>query len=143
MIILDTNVVSEPLKPVPAPAVLSWLDAQSPQTLCLTSVTLAELLAGIAALPAGKRRRQLSSALTEKILPLFEGRVLAFDTSAAHAFAAVQTGATAAGNPISFADGAIAAIATTHGFALATRNLRDFKGSGVTVIDPWAATPAG
>lgn len=143
MIILDTNVVSEPLKPAPDPAVLAWLDAQAPPTLWLTSITLAELLAGIAALPAGKRRRQLMSALSEKILPLFEGRVLAFDTPAAHAFAAVQAGATAAANPIGFADGAIAAIATTHGFALATRNVRDFKGTGVTVIDPWVAAPAG
>lgn len=143
MIILDTNVVSEPLRPAPDLAVLAWLDAQAPQTLCLTSITLAELLAGVAALPVGKRRKQLSAALAEKILPLFEGRVLAFDTPAAHAFAAVQAGATAAGNPISFADGAIAAIATTHACALATRNVRDFKGTGVVVVDPWGATLAG
>ena len=140
MIILDTNVVSEPLKPAPDPAVLAWLDAQTPQTLYMTSITLAELLAGIAALPAGKRHTRLGTALTEKVLPLFECRVLEFDTPAAHAFAGVQAGASAAGNPISFADGAIAAIAAAHGFAVATRNVRDFKGTGVEVIDPWAAT---
>jgi toxin FitB len=140
VIILDTNVVSEPLKPAPDPAVLAWLDAQAPQTLCLTSITLAELLAGVAALPAGKRRNQLGQALSQKVLPLFEGRVLDFDTAAAHAFADVQVGASAAGNPISFADGAIAAIASAHGFAVATRNVRDFKGAGVAVIDPWAAS---
>jgi hypothetical protein len=137
VIILDTNVVSEPLRPAPEPAVLAWLDAQAPATLCMTSITLAELLAGVAALPAGRRRNKLGQALTEQVLPLFEGRVLAFDRPAAHAFAQVQAGAQAAGNPIGFADAAIAAIAGAHGYAVATRNVRDFKGTGVDVIDPW------
>jgi toxin FitB len=143
VIILDTNVVSEPLRPAPEPAVLAWLDAQVPATLCLTSVTLAELLAGVAALPAGRRRNKLALALTDQVLPLFEGRILAFDVPAAHAFARVQAGATAVGNPISFADAAIAATAAAHGYALATRNVRDFKGTGLELIDPWAATAAG
>lgn len=142
MIILDTNVVSEPLRPEPEPAVLAWLDAQAPATLYLTSITLAELLAGVAALPAGRRRNKLGQALTEQVLPLFEGRVLAFDMPAAHAYAPVQSGAQAAGNPISFADAAIAAIAGAHGYAVATRNVRDFKGTGVEVIDPWLSLPA-
>ena len=142
MIILDTNVVSEPLRAEPEPAVLAWLDAQAPATLCLTSITLAELLAGVAALPAGRRRNKLAQALTEQVLPLFEGRVLAFDAQAAHAYARVQAGAQAAGNPISFADGAIAAIAAAHGFAVATRNVRDFNGTGVEVVDPWAPATA-
>ncbi len=137
MIILDTNVVSEPLRPRPEPAVLTWLDAQAPETLCLTSINLAELLAGIAALPAGRRRNRLAQALNEQVMPLFEGRVFGFDTQAAHAFARVHAGAAAAGNPISFADGAIAAIAAAHGCLIATRNVRDFKGAGVEVIDPW------
>jgi toxin FitB len=141
VIILDTNVVSEPLKPAPDAAVLAWLDAQAPATLCLTSITLAELLAGVAALPAGRRRTKLTQALTEQVLPLFEGRVLAFDALAAHAFGHVQAGAQADGNPIGFADAAIAAIATAHGYALATRNVRDFKGAGVPIIDPWAPMP--
>ena len=142
MIILDTNVVSEPLKGEPEPAVLAWLDAQAPTTLYLTSITLAELLAGVAAMPAGRRRTKLEQALTDQVLPLFEGRVLAFDARAAHAYAQVHAGAQAAGNPISFADGAIAAIAAAHGFAVATRNLRDFKGAGVDVVDPWAPAAA-
>ena len=142
MIILDTNVVSEPLRPSPEPAVLAWLDAQAPATLYLTSITLAELLAGVAALPAGRRRTKLGQALTEQVLPLFEGRVLAFDMPAAHAFAQVHSGAQAAGNPISFADAAIAAIACAHGYAVATRNVRDFKCTGVEVIDPWLPLPA-
>ncbi len=142
MIILDTNVVSEPLRAEPEPAVLAWLDAQAPATLCITSITLAELLAGVAALPAGRRRNKLGQALTEQMLPLFEGRVLAFDTRAAHAYSQVHSGAQAVGNPISFADGAIAAIAAAHGFAVATRNVRDFKGTGVGVIDPWTLAAA-
>ncbi len=142
MIILDTNVVSEPLRPEPEPAVLAWLDAQAPATLYLTSITLAELLAGVAALPAGRRRNKLGQALTEQVLPLFEGRVLAFDMPAARAFAQVHAGAQAAGNPIGFADAAIAAIARAHGYALATRNVRDFNGTGVEVIDPWLPLPA-
>lgn len=140
MIILDTNVVSEPLRPAPDAAVLAWLDAQASATLCLTSITLAELMAGVAALPAGRRRNRLAQALTDEVMPLFEGRVLAFDARAAHAYARVQAGARAAGNPIGFADAAIAAIAVAHGFALATRNGRDFKGTGVELIDPWGPT---
>ena len=137
MIILDTNIVSEPLKPKPHRAVLEWLDRQAPATLYLTSINLAELLAGIEALPAGKRRTQLQRAMTNEVMPLFAGRVLAFDQNAAEAFARVNAGAQAAGNTIDFADGAIAAIATTHGFILATRNERDFKGTGVVVLNPW------
>ncbi|MEY4882861.1 MAG: hypothetical protein RIS34_715 [Pseudomonadota bacterium] len=138
MIILDTNVVSEPLKPAPAQSVLNWLDAQAPETLYLTTVSLTELLAGIETMPTGKRRNDLKQALLERMLPLFEGRILAFDQKAAEAFARLNASAQSAGNPISFADGAIAAIASANGFMLATRNLRDFKGSGVELFDPWA-----
>jgi predicted nucleic acid-binding protein len=140
VILLDTNVVSEPLKPRPDAAVLGWLDAQAPQTLWISSIVQAELLAGVAALPAGRRRTALAQAVDREVLPLFEGRLLPFDAAAARAFAAVQAGAAAAGNPISFADAAMAAIAAAHGFALATRNLRDFKGTGVALINPWGDT---
>lgn len=138
MIILDTKLVSEPLNPSPEPAVLAWLDRQAPETLYLTTINLAELLAGIEALPQGRRRTELYRALTTQIMPLFKGRILAFDEKAAEAFALINAGAKAAGNPISFADGAIAAIASAHGFLLATRNVRDFRGIGVEVINPWA-----
>ena len=137
MIILDTNVVSEPLKPAPSQAVLDWLDRQVPETLYLTAVSLAELLAGIEALPQGRRRLELEQAITRQIMPLFEGRILSFDAKAAEAFGKVRVGAQAVGNTIGFADGAIAAIAAAQGFALATRNVRDFRGSGVGVINPW------
>lgn len=142
MIVLDTNVVSEPLKPEPDPALLTWLDRQEPQTLFLTSINLAELLSGIEALPAGRRQSALKAALTDQVLPLFEGRILSFDAGAAEAFAKLRSSAQAAGNPIGFADCAIAAVAAAHGFILATRNVRDFKGTGVKLLDPWsAATP--
>ena len=137
MIILDTNVVSEPLNPVPEPAVLAWLDAQDPGTLYLTTVNLAELFAGIETMPVGRRRTELAQALTGQMMPLFEGRILAFDRLAAEAFARINASAQAAGNPISFADGAIAAIASAHGFMVATRNVRDFKGTGVEILNPW------
>ena len=137
MIILDTNVVTEPLKPAPEPAVLDWLNAQEPQTLYLTTVNLAELLAGVETLPAGRRLIELGDALAGQMMPLFEGRILAFDRQAAQAFARIIASAQAAGNPISFADGAIAAIASVHGFMLATRNARDFKGTGVEIFNPW------
>ncbi|MBC7609062.1 MAG: type II toxin-antitoxin system VapC family toxin [Polaromonas sp.] len=137
MIILDTNVVSEPLKPSPEPAVLAWLDRQAPETLYLTTINLAELLAGIEVLPQGRRRTELQQALTTKVMPLFEGRILSFDKKAAEAFARINASAQALGNPISFADGAIAAIASAQGFILATRNVSDFKSTGVEMIDPW------
>ncbi len=140
MIILDTNVVSEPLKSAPDTAVLDWLNRQEPATLYLTAVSLAELLAGVEALPAGKRRNQLRQALVEQMLPLFAGRVLPFDDRAAEAFAKVNATAQAAGHLIGFADGAIAAIAVAHGFAIATRNVRDFKGAPVKLINPWEPT---
>ena len=138
MIILDTNVVSEPLKPAPEPKVLAWLDNQVAETLYLTSVNLAELLAGIETLPVGRRRTDLHRALTEQMMPLFERRILPFDKKAAEAFARINASTRALGNPISFADGMIAAIASVHGFILATRNENDFKAAGIGLINPWA-----
>lgn len=137
MIILDTNVVSEPLRPRPEPAVIGWLDAQAPESLYLTSISLAELLAGIEALPVGRRREALEAAFGVQILPLFAGRILHFDDVAARAFALVSRQAQAQGHPVAFADAAIAAIAAAHGFSIATRNVRDFRGCGVDLINPW------
>jgi predicted nucleic acid-binding protein len=139
VIVLDTNVVSEPLKPEPDAGVLAWLDAQAPASLYLTSISVAELLAGVAALPAGRRRNRLTQRVAAQVLALFEDRILSFDLRAAHAFAGVQAGAQEVGNQIGFADAAIASIAAAHGFALATRNVRDFRGAGIEVIDPWAS----
>ena len=137
MIIVDTNVVSEPLKPRPEPAVIDWLDRQAPQTLYITAINLAELLAGIEALPQGRRRVELQQAFVRQVMPLFSERILPFDAAAAESFAKVNALAQAAGNPISFADAAIASIASANGFMVATRNVRDFKGTGVDLINPW------
>lgn len=139
MIVLDTNVVSEPLKTRPDDRVLSWLDAQDPATLHITTVTLAELLAGVAALPAGRRQRGLRAAIEDQVLPLFQGRILAFDVEAARHYAALWAAARAAGRAMPFADGAIAAIAKVHGYAVATRNVGDYAGVDVVVLNPWAA----
>jgi predicted nucleic acid-binding protein len=120
MIVLDTNVVSEPLRPAPDQRVLDWINRQQPQTLFLTTVNVAELLAGIEKMPVGRRRSDLH------------------DRRAAEIFALVSTQAQVAGNQMDFADAAIAAIASAHGFDVATRNVRDFRDTGVAVIDPWA-----
>ena len=137
MIVLDTKVVLEALNPAPSQVVLDWLDRQTPETLYLTAVSLAELLAGIETLPQGRRRLELERAMARQILPLFEGRILSFDAKAADAFGKIRAGAQSVGNTISFADGAIAAIAAEQGFLLATRNVRDFRGVGVGLINPW------
>jgi predicted nucleic acid-binding protein len=137
MIILDTNVVSEPLKLQPDAKIVDWLNSQDPESLFLTTITLAELLAGIETMPTGRRKTELGHSLLGRMLPLFEGRVLTFDSSAAQAFARVNADAHASGNPISFADGAIAAIAAAHGFQVATRNTKDFKGTGIGILNPW------
>ena len=137
MIVLDTNVVSEAMRPEPTPEVVGWLNAQSAETLYLSSVTLAELLFGIGTLPAGKRKDRLSSAL-DRLLGLFPGRVLPFNQEAARRYAEMAVAARAAGRPMPMADGYIAATAAAHGFAIATRNLSDFSDTGIELIDPWA-----
>lgn len=138
MIILDTNVVSEPLRPKPNSQVLEWLDRQAPETLYLTTISLAEILSGVELLPAGRKRSKLQAAFIEQMLPLFDKRILPFDSEAAPPYARISARMRASGRAISFADCAIAAIATTQGFSIATRNGRDFKGTGVEILDPWA-----
>ena len=138
MIVLDTNVVSEPLKPHPDAVVIRWLDRQAPATLYLTTISQAELLAGVLALPAGKRRTELQKVLYSELSTLFADRILAFSERSAAAYAHVVSAAHAAGNPIHFADAAIAAVAVEHNFMLATRNARDFKGTSVRLLDPWS-----
>jgi hypothetical protein len=139
MIVLDTNVVSEAMKPEPAPAVRDWLDEQAAETLYLSSVTVAELLFGIAALPDGRRKQKLAATL-DGMLGLFDGRILPFDTAAARHYADLAVTARKAGKGFPTPDGYIAAIATLHGFAVATRDDSAFVAAGVAVIDPWTAT---
>lgn len=137
MILLDTNVVSEPLKVASNTNVLAWIDAQIIETLYLSTITLAELRFGIAVLPEGKRRDKLTFSLEQRVLPLFSGRILAFDDLASKSYAMLRARARGAGQAISPADGYIAAIAMTHGFTVATRDTSPFEAAGLAVINPW------
>lgn len=137
MILLDTNVVSEPLRQTPETRVIAWIDAQPLETLFLSAITVAELRAGVALLPAGKRRTGLQENLEKQVLPLFTGRVLPFDVTCTQAYAELIGKARAAGVSIATADGYIAAIAAANGLAVATRDTKPFEAAGVTVIDPW------
>jgi hypothetical protein len=139
MILLDTNVISEPLKLTADAAVLTWIDAQLIETLYLSAISLAELRFGIAALPSGKRRETLHSSLEQRILPLFVGRILPFDTAASEAYSVIRARARADGKAIAPADGYIAATALTHGLIVATRDTMPFVAAGLTVINPWNA----
>ena len=138
MIVLDTNVISEPLKLDPSATVLAWLDRQLPESLYITAVNVAELLDGVGRLPEGRRRVALDDALRRRVLPLFAGRVLPFDLAAAEAFVHISTRTRAAGLPISLADAYIAAIAQARGFMVASRDAAPFAAAGVRQIDPWA-----
>ena len=138
MILLDTNVVSEPLRHAPDRRVIEWLDAQSMETLFLSAITVAELRAGVALLPPGRRRAGLQESLEKRVLPLFTGRVLSFDHVCTHAYAALIAKARSAGVAVATADGYIAAIAAANGFAVATRDISPFGLAGVHVINPWA-----
>jgi toxin FitB len=139
MILLDTNVVSEPLRQTPERQVIEWLDAQPMETLFLSAITVAELRAGVALLPAGRRRSGLQENLEKRVLPLFAGRVLPFDLACTQAYAALMAEARTAGLAIATADGYIAAIAVANGFAVATRDTAPFEAAGAAVIDPWQA----
>ena len=136
MIVLDTNVVSEAVKSQRHPAVQVWLDAQAAETLYLTSITVAELLFGVRTMPAGKRKNALAQTL-DGLMGLFADRVLAFDTTAAKHYAELAAMAQAAGKGFPMPDAYIAAIAFTHGFTVATRDVSPFKAAGLTVINPW------
>jgi len=137
MIVLDTNVISEPLKPRADPAVIRWLDAQHPDTLYLTAVNLAEVLIGIALLPAGKRKSSMELAAQSLLARLFADRILSFGREAAIAFAQLGSRAAARGYSMSVADCQISAIAAVYGFAVATRDTAPFLAAGVPVINPW------
>lgn len=139
MILLDTNIVSEPLRPRPDPNVLAWLDAQDAETLYLSTVSLAELLLGSESLPAGKRRKALSARLNEQFVALFAGRIAPFDLPAAEAYATVVVRARRRGYAIGLADAQIAAIAVSREFSVVTRDEGPFRAAGVPVINPWTA----
>lgn len=139
MIVLDTNVLSELLRPAPAPQVEAWLAAQDGASVYFTAVGEAELRHGVAILPAGRRRDALAEAIEGMLDDDFRDRILPFDREAARAYAAIAAERRAAGRPISQFDCQIAAIARAQGASVATRNTGDYEGCGVAVIDPWQA----
>lgn len=139
MIVLDSNVISEPMKERADPAVAAWLDRQAAQTLYLTATNLSELLVGIELLPEGGRKRGMAQSMQQMLANLFGKRFLEFDREAAVAFAFVVGRATAKGLSISVADGQIAANAAVHGIAVASRDIGPFLAAGVAVINPWVS----
>ena len=140
MIVLDTNVISELLRPAPAPEVEAWLAAQDGATLYFTTVGEAELRHGVAILSTGQRRNALAKAIEGMLEEDFRDRILPFDSAAARAYAAIAAARRALGRPISQFDCQIAAIARANEAAVATRNTGDFEDCGIAVIDPWHAS---
>ena len=137
MIVLDTNVVSELMRPSPSPAVAEWVAGHDATDLFLTAIGEAELLAGVAVMPAGRRRDAVSSAIEAMLREDFAGRILPFDSGAARSYAAIVATRRRFGRPLSKFDGQIAAVAHSRSMAVATRNTRDFDDTGVDLIDPW------
>lgn len=137
MILVDTNVVSEPLRRTPEPLVTEWLDAQALESLYLSAITVAELRFGVWSLPAGRRRDLLNEDIESKILPMFAGRVLAFDLPASRAYAELMVKARSRGQTIPVVDGYIAAIAAANGMMVATRDFAPFKAAGLKTVNPW------
>ena len=142
MIVIDTNVVSELMRPTPAPPVMAWFSGQDSAELYLTAVSEAELRTGVAILPAGRRRERLAAEVDAVVEQDFAGRVLPFDSAAARAYAAIAASRSSVGRPILEADCQIAAIARASDAAMATRNGADFEHCGIAVIDPWAGDRA-
>src|SRR5690554_243887 len=139
MIILDTNVISELLRPAPEPKVEHWLSAQDGLNVYLTSISEAELRYGLAIMEVGKRRAALVDAVDRILREDFAGRILPFDSDAAQSYATIAAARRAAGRPIAQADCQIASIARARGVTVATRNTPDFDGCQIDLINPWTA----
>ncbi len=135
--VLDTNVLSERLKPAPSEQVALWMDSQPAGTLYLPTIVIGEIAAGIEALAAGRRRARLETWLSEELVPSFRGKILVFDEQAALEFGRLKAESQRAGRPTTTADTQIAAVAAVHGLAVATRDVADFAGFGVPLVNPW------
>ena len=138
MIVLDTNVVSELIHPRSGTNVVDWADRQPTHSLYLSTVTEAELRYGVAILPLGQRRERLLVEIENMLRQDFAGRILTFDRASAQSYAAIAAARRGAGRPISHADCQIAAIAHSNGASVATRDVNDFTGCGIEVVNPWA-----
>ena len=137
MYVIDTNVASELMRPSPSPAVAAWIAGRDAEELYLTAVSEAELLYGVAIVPAGRRRNELEAAMLRWLDTGFAERILPFDSAAARDNADIAAGRRSAGRPIAPADCQIATIARCRGMAVATRNVRDFGDIDVEFVDPW------
>ncbi|HSH41391.1 MAG TPA: type II toxin-antitoxin system VapC family toxin [Arenicellales bacterium] len=140
MIVLDTNVLSELMRPSPHQGVVSWVDAQDPEAVATTAITVAEILYGIARLSDGKRKEALSHVAVDIFEEDLAGRVFPFDLDAARHYAAMASAAECAGRRCSMADAQIAAICRCHEAELATRNVKDFEVLEIATINPWEAS---
>jgi hypothetical protein len=138
MIVIDTNVASEPLKPQPDARVMAWLASIPPVDLYITAVSVAEMLAGMAVMPDGKRKSGMFDGFERLLARLFQDRILQFDEPAARNYAKLFAAMRAAGRAITLFDCQIAAIAKAHHASLATRDVRPFLDAGLSVVNPWA-----
>lgn len=138
MIVLDTNVISEFMTSPPADPVLAWLNAQDTATLYLTTITIAEISFGLEVMPQGRRRQLLMDRFEQFVKTAFLSRILPFDEAAARVYGKIRAYRRSQGRPMSNFDGQIAAIARTQGFAIATRNLKDFETCGIKLINPFS-----
>lgn len=136
MIVLDNDVLSELMRPRPAPQVVGWLDAQLAASVAVTAITVAELLYGIERLPDGKRKRAFAEIAAAMFDEEFSGRILPFDAEAALHYARLTADEANTGL-VSMADAQIASICLHHGAELATRNVKDFNGFGISITNPW------
>ena len=137
MILLDTNVLSELIRPEPAERVTRWLDSLDAREVATTAITAGELFHGVARLPGGRRKEQLSESIRGLLEEDLDGRVEAFDAAAARHYADLLSDREASGRPMSAADAQIAAICRSRSATLATRNTNDFDGTGIELLDPW------
>ena len=138
MMLLDTNVLSELMRPIPDHGVEAWIGLQPPASLFISTITEAELRYGVALMPNGRRRDAVAAAIEGMMMEDFHGRILAFDSAAAIFYAQIAADRRAGGRPITPFDAQIAAIARSRGATLATRNVDDFEGCGVEIVNPWS-----
>ena len=137
--LLDTNVISEFVKPEPSRRVAAWLEDQDPRDLFISSMTLGEIVRGVERMPAGRRRRALERWVEQDLTGEFEGHILAFDLETALLWGRIMGAADKRGRPRAAADAVIASVARRHDLTLVTRNTRDFTGTGVKTLNPWSA----
>ncbi len=140
MIVLDTNVVSEFMTSPPALSVQTWLNAQDAATLYFTTISIAEISYGLRVMPDGRKRQTLVNRFEDFLAAAFDSRILSFDEDAGRAYGEIRAHRREQGRPMSNFDGQIAAIAKTRGFAIATRNIKDFEDCGLELIDPFSVT---